>query len=121
MVKALYLLDADAVIDYIAGIPDSVNLITDIHYRGTLATCDVVIAEVYAGLKPEVRDKAERLLRSMRFLPTSVQVAIRAGRWCYDFARQGIILPITDTLIAATAHACQAHLVTGNMKDYPMA
>ena len=118
---ARYLLDTDAIIDYLLGIPSSVALIQDVHERGdTLCVGDVVIAEVYAGLRPRHRDAAEKLLAACTFLPTSPAVARQAGRWRYDWARRGVTLSTTDTLVAATAHAYGATIVTGNTKDYPM-
>ena len=67
-----YLLDTDAVIDYLAGIPGSVSLIQSLHNRGeSLCVSDVVIAEVYAGLRPQHRDKARKLLMACSFLSTS--------------------------------------------------
>jgi predicted nucleic acid-binding protein len=76
----LYLLDTDAVIDFFKGFPSSVDLIQNLFQRGgTLCTCAVVIAEVYAGLDPSERTRGEELLGSLRFLrrrpePPSKQV-----------------------------------------------
>src|SRR5438874_13705829 len=119
---ARYLLDTDAIIDFLRGFPGTVSLIRQLHDRGeTLCVCDIVIAEVYAGLRPQHRDSAERLLYALDFLPTSPQIAREAGQWRYDFARKGLTLAATDTLIAATAEAHGAAVVTGNGKHYPMA
>jgi hypothetical protein len=118
---ARYLLDTDAVIDYLFGISSSVALIQGLHDRGdTLCVCDIVIAEVYAGLRPEHRQTAEQLLAACTFLSRSAMIAQRAGAWRYDFARGGVQLSTTDTLVAATAHAHGATIVTRNTKDYPM-
>ncbi len=118
---ALYLLDTDAIIDYLLGFPSSVSLVQGLHERGdTLCVCDVVTAEVYAGLRPQHREVAEKLLAACAFLPTSLAIAQQAGTWRYDFARKGVTLSTTDTLVAATAHAHGATIVTGNTKDYPM-
>lgn len=118
---ALYLLDTDAIIDYLLGVSSSVTLIQDLHDRGdTLCVCEVVIAEVYAGLRPQHREAAEELLASCTFLPTTAALARQAGTWRYDFARKGVQLSTTDTLVAATAHGHDATIVTGNVKDYPM-
>lgn len=116
-----YLLDTDAIIDYLVGIPTSVALVQDLHQRGgLLCVCDVVIAEVYAGVRPKDRDKVQRLLQACQFLATTQEVARQAGEWRYTYARQGVTLSTTDTLVAATAQAHQASLITGNKDDYPM-
>jgi predicted nucleic acid-binding protein len=117
----ILLLDTDAIIDYLKGFPSSVSFIQGLHQRGeTLAVCDIVIAEVYAGLHPPDRAKAAVLLTSLAFLATTPAIAQQAGEWRYAFARQGIQLATSDTLVAATAYAHQAAIVTGNLKDYPM-
>lgn len=117
-----HLLDSDSIIDYVANIPTSVAFIQSLR-SGTdiLCTCDVVLAEVYSGLRPRDTARVQLLLRSLLFLPTSPEAARQAGEWRYAFARQGVALPTTDCLIAATAYEHQARVITANLRDYPMA
>lgn len=115
-----FLLDSDAVIDYLRNVRDSIALIRQLHRRGDLCSCDVVLAEVYGGLHPRDRARARRFLNSLSFLPTSSAAAQQAGEWRYQYARQGRALSTTDALIAATAHQHGASLVTGNRGHYPM-
>jgi tRNA(fMet)-specific endonuclease VapC len=115
-----YLLDADAIIDYIAGFPTTVAFIWALRASGVLTTCAVALAEVYSGLHVRDTTKALPLLTSLTFLPTSPEASRQAGEWRYAFARRGIALATTDCLIAATAHDQQAELVTGNLRHFPM-
>ena len=116
-----YLLDTDAVIDYLNGVPSTVALIQTLYQQGDgLCTCDIVTAEVHAGLHPSERERGSELLASLRFLPTSPDAASQAGVWRYDHARRGRQLSTTDCLIAAIAREHQTTLVTGNITDYPM-
>lgn len=118
---ARYLLDTDAIVDYLAGFPSTVSLVRKLHERGeSLCVCDVVIAEVYAGLLPKDRDKGRRLLSSCLFLPTTPESAQQAGEWRHAYARRGVVLSTTDALVAATAQDHQATLVTANKDHYPM-
>ncbi len=118
---ARYLLDTDAIIDYLTGVQASVNLIQNLHQQGDLlCVCDVVIAEIYAGLRPQDRGKAQPLLNAFYFLATGPGAARQAGEWRYAYARQGVAISTTDVLIAATAQAHGATLVTGNIEDYRM-
>lgn len=118
---ARYLLDTDAVIDYLKGFAPSISLIQDLHNQGNfLCVCDVVIAEVYSGLRPGDRKKAAGLLDACFFLPTSAEIAKQAGEWRYRYSRRGVILSTTDVLVAATAHAHRAMILTGNLDHYPM-
>src|SRR5947209_3765277 len=118
---ARHLLDTDAIIDFLLGIPRSVALIRGLDDQGDeLCICDVAISEVFAGLRSADRDHAHRLLATWEFLPTDAGIARRAGEWRYDYARRGLSLSTSDVLIAATAQAHDATIVTGNTSDYPM-
>jgi predicted nucleic acid-binding protein len=118
----IYLLDTDAVIDQLKGFLPTAQLLQQLHASGDeLCVCDVTIAEVYAGLHPQDRERAEQFLGSCSFLAPSPAIAQQAGEWRYQYRRRGIALSATDALIAATAHGHQAKLVTGNLKHYPMA
>lgn len=116
-----YLIDSDAIIDYLKGIASSIQLLQSLLRDGhTLATSDIVLAEVYAGLLPHERAAGERLLESLAFLSTSRQAARQAGDWRYAYSRRGTQVSLTDALIAATAQEHGAVVVTGNLRDYPM-
>ncbi len=117
----VFLLDADAVIDQLKGFPQTVRLLAELYEAGgELCVCDVTIAEVYAGLDPEDKPQAEQFLSACSFLASSPAIARQAGEWRYQYRRQGITISVTDALMAATAQAHQATLVTGNLRDYPM-
>lgn len=116
-----HVLDSDAVIDFLKGIPASVAFIQKLVADGqSLATTDVVVGEVYSGLRPDDHATGERLLDSLAFLTSSRAAARQAGEWRYAFARQGVAIAMTDALIAATALEHSATVVTGNARDYPM-
>jgi predicted nucleic acid-binding protein len=88
-----YLLDSDAVIDFFKGFPSTVDFVQDLYRQGTTScTCDIVMAEVYAGLHPAERQRGQELLASLMFLATSPDAARQAGVWRYDFARHGVQL-----------------------------
>jgi tRNA(fMet)-specific endonuclease VapC len=116
-----HMLDSDSIIDYLKGIQPTIATIDSLPPQGhILCFCDVVLAEVYAGLAPHERQLAERLLETFEFLPTTPAAARQAGAWRYLYARRGVALATTDVLIAAVAVERGATIVTGNVKDYPM-
>lgn len=116
-----YLLDSDAIIDYLKGIAATIALIRQLSQQGhQLCSCDVVECEVYAGLPPDQHRRAAELLDALEYLPLSRQAARRAGEWRRVYRAQGIQLATSDCLIAATAHEHSAGLVTRNLKDFPM-
>jgi predicted nucleic acid-binding protein len=117
----LYLLDSDTIIDYLAGQPDVTSLLPRLDRRGDiLCSCDVVIAEVYAGLLERDRSRGEEFLLSLTYLDTTMPMAKQAGEWRYAFARRGISLSTQDCLIAGTAHGYRIPLLTTNLKEFPM-
>lgn len=56
----------------------------------------------------------------MEFLLTTREAAERAGRYQADWARRGKTLHLADALVAGTARAHGAVLVTDNVVDFPM-
>jgi predicted nucleic acid-binding protein len=118
---ALYLLDTDTIIDFLNQVPRTQGFLADLVAREeNLSSCDVVIAEVYAGLYPNQEEAAADFLPTLQCLTTSQAAAEQAGRWRFEFARRGRTLPVIDALIAATALDRGATIVTANLRDYPM-
>lgn len=118
---ALYLLDADALIDFTNRFRPTIDLLERLtRDRDDLAVCDVSVAETYAGLQRDAAARLEGLLEGCLFLPSRIEIARQAGQWRYDYARQGQALSTTDVLMAATALAHEATIVTGNVRHYPM-
>ncbi len=86
----------------------------------TLATSCVNLAEIEAGLRQRERRKAQSVLRHLRFLVTTREAALRAGRYQAEWARKGRTIETPDGLVAGTARAHGAVLVTHNTEDFPM-
>lgn len=76
--------------------------------------------ELYSGLSQSERAKAHRLIDTLEYYEVSRNAAKLAGSYRFDFARRGMILTTTDTLVAATAVEQDATVITANPKDYPM-
>lgn len=93
------------------------ELLSDGH---ALGTCCVNIAEVERGIRPRERKAAGALLRRLRFLETGREAGRRAGRYQARFARRGQTIHTPDALVAGTARAHGALLLTDNVSDFPM-
>ena len=116
-----YLLDATALIDYLRGRRGMIEMVNTLAQQGhRLGLCCISVAELYAGLSEEERAGASYLTDAMDYHEISREVAKEAGRYRYEFARRGTTLSTTDTLIAATAIAVGATLITANTRDFPM-
>lgn len=85
-----------------------------------LGTSCVNIAELERGLRPKDRSEAEVLVGRLTFLPTTREAAVRAGRYQAQFAKRGVTIHTPDALVAGTARAHGAILLTDNARDFPM-
>ena len=116
-----YLLDTTALIAHLRGDEAmrryALGRLRDGH---RLATSASNIAEVERGLRPRERKLAAALLDRLDFLLTTREAATRAGRYQAAFDRRDQTLSSADALIAGTARAHGATLVTDNLKDFPM-
>lgn len=116
-----YLLDSTVLIEWLRGreaVKDTMlRLVTGGHVLGT--SC-VNLAEVEAGLRQHERRRAGALLDRLRFLPTDREAAHRAGRYQAEWARKSRTIQTPDALVAGTARANGAVLVTHNTSDFPM-
>lgn len=85
----------------------------------SLGTTCVNIAEVERGLRPRERNRVQALLDRLDFFVTTREAAKRAGRYQAEWARRGRTIH-TDALVAGTARAHGAVVMTDNLDDFPM-
>ena len=118
---AKYLLDTTAPISYTRHRQDVVALVEGLlNGNNQVGICAIGVAEFYSFVRPHEKEAADRLIARLEFFDTTPQMAVEAGRYRYEFARQSITLTITDTITAAVAIANDATLVTANVRDFPM-
>lgn len=116
-----YLLDANAIIDWLNGRQRVADLLASLAGEGDrLVVNAVALAEVFSGLSEDESVAAEPALGSLEFWDIDEAVARLAGSYRYEYARQGRKLPVADTLMAAHAVSRDATLVTRNIRDFPM-
>lgn len=117
-----YLLDTTVLIAHLRG--DSgvsqnlLNLLAEGHHLGI---CCINVAEVERGLKPAERRRAKELIERLEYFDTTREAARRAGRYQAELQRTGRALHTAGAIIAGTARAHGAVLVTDNLSDFPMA
>ena len=118
---AKYLLDTTVLIDHLRGRQKVAETVIRLARQGhELGVCCINIAELYSGLNDNERAGAEKLIDSLDYYEISKDIAKMAGCYRFEFARKGITLTTSDTIVAAVAINYGAILVTANVKDYPM-
>ena len=80
----------------------------------------MTVAEFFAGLQPDERPRWDAFVAELTYWATTREMARQAGIYRYEYARRGRTILTADALIAATAAAVGATLVTENVKDFPM-
>jgi predicted nucleic acid-binding protein len=114
-----YVIDTTLVIDHVNGLePGPSTLARLFEETGNLYICDVVACEALSKGSAQERDAVSRLLDAFEY----VAVAPDHARWAGDqrrrLAEAGRRHPVADALIAATARALDATVVTRNVADF---
>lgn len=116
-----YLLDTDTLIDFAKGWePTRSRVLQMIAAGDVLAVCAISVAEFYAGVPEEQRGVWDDFLGSLTYWDISRDAALAAGRDRWRLARQGRVLTTADALIAATARAYEATILTNNARDFAL-
>jgi hypothetical protein len=117
----VFLPDTSVLIDTLNRKPAPTKLLRGLLSQGhSLACCAVRVGEIYAGMHPGEAVATEEFFSTLLWIDTHFVIARRAGAMRYEWARKGITITLTDTLIAATALHYGLTLITDNRKDFPM-
>lgn len=79
---------------------------------------DVVVCELASGARPGDEPGLWAFVRAVEFVQPGPEVAAVAGRWRGQARRRGITISVPDALIAATADALEATVITRNARDF---
>jgi predicted nucleic acid-binding protein len=112
-------LDACFLIDHLRGNPDAVARFHELLEQGDEAFVnEVVVAETRSGMRSEDEHVIRRLIGPLEFVQPGPDVALRAGAWRRSARERGQTLAIGDALIAATAEALGAAVLTRDLRDF---
>jgi predicted nucleic acid-binding protein len=117
---AAYLLDTNLLILSLRGDLTIIGLVAELSAQDGIYISVVTSLELFAGMRPREEADTKALLNSLISLPVDAAIAEQAGRWIYQYARQGVQLSFPDALIAATALVEELTLVTTNRRHFPM-
>lgn len=111
------LLDTDVLVEYLRGRDEAVAYLEGL--EADLFVSTVTVAELFAGAREAEEPALRQLVAAFDAVAPDADVAEEAGRLRRRFApSHGTGL--ADALIAATAQALGARLVTFNRRHFPM-
>jgi predicted nucleic acid-binding protein len=118
---ANYLLDTNILILVLRSAPKALDFLDDLTKNEEGIFVSVVTrTEIFAGMHAHEEQRTRDLLRLIISLPLDEPIADQAGRFIYEYARQGNHLSVPDAQIATTALHHNLTLVTTNAKHFPM-
>ncbi len=107
-------------IDHLRGHEQATALLLDLAVREALIASEVTRFELLVGLRPDEEAAMERYFRLLTWIPVDEEVARKAGALARRYRREFPRIDDVDYLIAATAVAVDAELLTLNVRDFPM-
>lgn len=117
----MYVLDSDIAIWILRGDKKVITALGKLVGKVKTGVSVITIAEIYKFTFPSEFRKNEDFIESHQILNTNLEIAKEAGLYWNQFHNKLLSLSLTDTLIAATAKAYSATLVTLNTRHFPMA
>ncbi len=113
------LLDTTVLVDYLRGKNAAIKYLEGLGAEHRLISA-VTVAELYAGVRDgKERARLVKLLLAFDIVPVDREIAEKGGLYRRDYGpSHGTGL--ADAIIAASAVARAATLVTGNQRHFPM-
>jgi predicted nucleic acid-binding protein len=112
------MLDTDILIDYLRDREDATSYVESLD--GPLLISVITVAELYAGVREgNERARLDSFIQAFDLVPVDAFIAMRGGLYRRDYSKSHNV-GLADALIAASAEARQATLVTLNRKHFPM-
>ena len=110
--------DTDVLVDFLRGNSKALALIRTCSDRMILSA--IVVAELYAGVKgAEEQAALDAFVSLFRVIPVTCAVAQSGGLLKRDYGKSHGV-GLADAIVAATAQAENARLLTLNTRHYPM-
>ncbi len=115
---ARYLLDTDVLVEYLRGSPKAIQYLEGL--KGDLAISAITVAELFSGVRGDEEQTAlEQFVEAFQVVPVGEDIARRGGLHRREY-RASHGTGLADALVAASAQAAGAVLVTFNRRHYPM-
>ena len=113
-----FLIDTDVIIEYLRGREQAVEYLESL--EGALHVSAVTVAELYSGVRDQEQEALEQFLRAFDVVTVDQALARSAGL-CRKSYQPAYGTGLADAMVAMSAKAVGATLVTFNRRHYPMA
>ena len=113
------LFDTSVLIAHLRGDPRATDLLLSVPTSERLASV-LTRVEIEGGMRSDERASVAGLFGSLTLLPVSDGIARRAGELLRTYRRSHGGIDLVDYVVAATAQAYEARLMTLNVKHFPM-
>jgi predicted nucleic acid-binding protein len=116
-----FVLDTSFAIDFLRARPAAIARMERLVSAGDEPFInDVVLCELATGSRPDEGAALDAFVESLEFVQPGPDVARQAGAWRGAARARGETLSVPDALIAATADALGAAVLTRNERDFAL-
>ncbi len=116
-----FILDTSFAIDYLRARPNAVARMERLVSAGDEPYInDIVLCELATGARPTELAALDAFVNGIEFVQPGADVARQAGAWRRAARARGETLSVPDALIAATAEALGAIVLTRNERDFAL-
>ena len=115
------LVDTTVAVDHLRGTPAATDLLTGLTAAGeVLVASEITRFELLAGVRRTELEALELFFSSLAWAPIDKEITRTAGALAQRLRRSHSGIDDADFLIAATAMALEADLLTTNVRHFPM-
>jgi predicted nucleic acid-binding protein len=114
------LVDTSVLIDFLRGDTRASELLERERHEGPIHASEITRLEVLAGMRPKEESSTRRLLSALVWHPLDEDIAERAGQLGREWLPSHSGVDSADLAIAATALMLEAHVLTRNVRHFPM-
>lgn len=115
------LLDTSVAVDHLRGYGPATALLEDlVGSRESVVASELTRFELLAGARPDEHDQLESFFSVLGWIPVTADVTRRAGEYARAYRRSHSGIGVVDYLLAGTASAVDADVLTTNVRHFPM-
>lgn len=115
------LVDTSVIVDHLRGTIAATALLEEwVDAEESLAASELTRFELLAGMRPHEEPSLEGLFSVLAWVPVTEDICRRAGGFARTYRHSHSGIGVVDYLLAGTAQALGADLVTTNVRHFPM-